>query len=336
MKRTQRFKIIATSAVAIAALGGAAVGTMPLVSEQHVSAAATSVDVASLYNSAQKKFAARNVTGGLADLASALKVVGNDADALALQAIWSDQADDTTTRDAALTKLSTVNSATATSARNIIEGVTAAAAIVPDTSPKTVGASTAIVVLGYGLNANGKMAPELVNRVTAAKEQALVADSAPIVVSGGAPKKNVTEAAAMRTWLVSNRIPASRITVEDKSTSTVSNAQNTAAILKQRNISNIVLVTSPDHVRRAAADFAAVGLKVTDAVTTRTNLSKFQKPLSKEGQSGIRYEATLAAKIPAKKTEGLQLPGNLPDTGPGLITEIGGKIIESLMSGSKG
>ncbi|MFW0788193.1 YdcF family protein [Gordonia sp. CPCC 205333] len=336
MTTPRRFKIAAAGVIAAAAIGGTVVGTLPQTSTTSVTHTADTVDAGKLYNSAQKKFASGDVTGGLADLATALKAVANDADALALQAIWSDQADDTATRDAALTKLSTVNSTAAATARNVIDGVSAAAAIIPDTAPKAVGGRTAIVVLGYGLTASGKMASELVNRVTAGKGQADVAATAPIVVTGGAPKKGVTEASAMRKWLVDKGISSARITAEDKSTSTVSNAQNTAALLKQRGISDIVLVTSPDHIRRAAADFAGAGLKVTATVTTATNLSKYSKALTKDQQKGIRLESTRAAKIPVTKTEGIQLPGSLPDTGPGLITEIGGKIIESLITGSKG
>ncbi|WP_050949886.1 YdcF family protein [Gordonia effusa] len=336
VKTPRRFKIVAASAIAVAAIGGTVVDTLPQTSTVSVTHTADTVDAGKLYNSAQKKFAAGDVTGGLTDLSTALRVVANDADALALQAIWADQADDAKTRDAALTRLSGVNSAAATTARNIIDGVTAAAAIIPDTTPKAVSGRTAIVVLGYGLTANGKMAPELVKRVTAGKEQADVAAGAPIVVTGGAPKKGVTEAAAMRNWLVGKGIAASRITAEDKSTSTVSNAQNTATLLKLQGITDVVLVTSPDHIRRAAADFAGAGLKVTGTLTTATNLSKYSKALTKDQQKGIRLESTRAAKIPVTKTEGIQLPGSLPDTGPGLITEIGGKILEGLMTGSKG
>ena len=146
----------------------------------------------------------------------------------------------------------------------------------------------------------------------------------------------------MKKWLVANGVEASRVTAEDKSVSTVSNAQNTAAILGARGISDVVLVTSPNHIRRAAADFAAVGLKVGGSVTTPTDLAKYLTPLTKDQQKGIRLEATRAAGIPATKQVQLPipsvpgLPNNLPDTGPGLIPEIGGKILDQLLqTGSK-
>ncbi|NMO01686.1 YdcF family protein [Gordonia sp. TBRC 11910] len=335
MNRGRRFKVVAVGTVVAAAVGGAAVGALPVAQSTSITHTADSIDAGKLYNSAQKKFEAGDVTGGLTDLASAVKVAGNDADILALQAIWSDQVDDTTARNTALTKLASTNATAAATARNIIDGVTAAAALVPDARPKNVVGQTAIVILGGGV-AGGLSAPELVNRLTVGAEQARIAASAPIIVSGGAPKGSAAAASGMRKWLIGKGISASRIATDDASTSTVTSAQNTAAILKLRGVSDAVLVTSPNQLRSAAADFAGAGLKVAAAVTTSTDLSKYATPLTKDQQKGIRLESTRAAKIPASKTEGLLLPGSLPDPGPGLITDIGGKMIEGLFTGSKG
>lgn len=284
-----------------------------------------------MYNAAQQKFASGDVAGGLEQLKQYLVVAPIDADALALQAIWGVQGGDATAGQAALSRLAGINPALATTARNIIDGVDAAAKIVPDTAPKAVSGRTAIVILGYGLNGNGSMAPELVRRVTAGQQQAELTTAAPIVVTGGAPKSGVTEAAAMKKWLVGKGVDAARISAEDKSGSTVANAQNTAEILRGQGISNIVLVTSPNHIRRAAADFAAVGLRTVATVTTATELEKYATPLPLERQKGIRLEATRTARIPATRQLGLPLPQTLPDPGPGLIPEIGGKILDSLL-----
>lgn len=338
MTRVKRFRYTAVAVIAAAAVGGG-LGALPTVDHTPVHTTATSIDPASLYNSAQQKFAGGDVAGGLDVLKQALTVAPADADSLALQAVWADQADDSGTSKAALSRLTMINPTLATTARNIIEGVTAAAAIVPDTTPKSVSGSPAIVILGYGLGADGTIAPELVNRLTAGKSQADASPALPIVVTGGVPKKGVTEAAAMQKWLVANGVAGSRITPEDKSGSTVANAQNTAAILASRGIRDIVLVTSPNHIRRGAADFAATGLRVVATVTTATDIGKYTSPLTRDQQKGIRLEATRTGKIPVTKQSGLQLPQdlpqNLPDTGPGLIPEIGGKILQQLLgSGS--
>ncbi|MFT4396622.1 YdcF family protein [Gordonia lacunae] len=329
MTRVKRRKIAAAATIAVAALGGVAVGTLPAENVSVVTTA-SAIDPAGLYNEAQSKFAGGDVAGGLELLQQVLAVAPADSHALALQAIWSDQLDDVVVGRSALNRLSMMNPGLATTARNIISGVATAAQIVPSTTPQPVSGRVAIVVLGYGLNANGKMAPELVNRVSAGKAQSEVTTGAPIVVTGGVPKKGVTEAAAMRTWLVDNGVSASRILVEDKSGSTVGNAQNSAEILRAQGIRDIVLVTSPNHIRRGAADFGAMGLRVVGSLTTATDLEKYRTPLTKAQQTGIRLEATRTARIPATHEPGL-LPQNLPETGPGLIPEIGGKILQELL-----
>lgn len=329
MTRVKRRKIAAAATIAVAALGGVAVGTLPAENASVVTTA-SAIDPAGLYNEAQSKFAGGDVAGGLELLQQVLAVAPADSHALALQAIWSDQLDDVVVGRSALNRLSMMNPGLATTARNIISGVATAAQIVPSTTPQPVSGRVAIVVLGYGLNANGKMAPELVNRVSAGKAQSEVTTGAPIVVTGGVPKKGVTEAAAMRTWLVDNGVSASRILVEDKSGSTVGNAQNSAEILRAQGIRDIVLVTSPNHIRRGAADFGAMGLRVVGSLTTATDLEKYRTPLTKAQQTGIRLEATRTARIPATHEPGL-LPQNLPETGPGLIPEIGGKILQELL-----
>ena len=91
--------------------------------------------------------------------------------------------------------------------------------------------STNIVVLGAGLYDDGTMRPILVDRLQAALQLARKYRLVPIITSGGAPKAGVTEARAMREWLVANGVDPRRITEEGKSWSTVENARNSACIL---------------------------------------------------------------------------------------------------------
>ncbi|CAM3667556.1 YdcF family protein [Smaragdicoccus niigatensis] len=265
-------------------------------------AVAAEDDAAGLYNQAQQKFTNREAAGGLAALQQMLALTPNNADALALQAIWSEQLDDTGTRDAALSRLAQVDSAKAQTARNVIDGVNFAAAIVPSTQPVPADSSMAIVILGFGLLDDGSMRPELVSRLSTGLLQANTVPDIPIVVTGGNPKRGISEGAAMQKWLLDQGVPESRILVEDKAPSTVGNAQNSTALLQQRGISKVVLVTSPNHIRRAAADFAGAGTKVVGTVTTDTDLAASLTPYTREQQAGIRLEATRAAAFPVTKT----------------------------------
>ncbi|QBJ97217.1 YdcF family protein [Rhodococcus sp. ABRD24] len=115
--------------------------------------------------------------------------------------------------------------------------------------------TTHVVVLGAGLHDDGTMRPVLVSRLRAALQLAQQYPFAPIIVSGGVPKSGVTEAQAMRQWLVANGVLPFRITEENTSRSTVENAARTDAILQQRGAPGAVVVTSPDHLQRAMVDF---------------------------------------------------------------------------------
>ncbi|PTR28901.1 DUF218 domain-containing protein [Rhodococcus sp. OK519] len=115
--------------------------------------------------------------------------------------------------------------------------------------------TTNIVVLGAGLYDDGTMRQLLVSRLQGALQLAQRFPLAPIIVAGGVPKSGVTEAQAMRQWLVANGVPAFRITEENRSRSTVENAVNTNRILADRGASGAVVVTSPDHLQRAMVDF---------------------------------------------------------------------------------
>jgi uncharacterized SAM-binding protein YcdF (DUF218 family) len=96
------------------------------------------------------------------------------------------------------------------------------------------------------------------------------AGKAPVVVlSGGSDPRTsrMSEAEAMLWLLKDLGVPNSAVLMEDKSRTTVQNAQFTAAILKERGIEHILLVTSALHMRRATERFEAEGLTVTPAPT---------------------------------------------------------------------
>ena len=103
---------------------------------------------------------------------------------------------------------------------------------------------TNIVVLGAGLFDDGTMRPMLVDRLQAALQLARQYPQSPIITSGGAPKAGVTEARAMREWLVANGVNPGRITEEGTSWSTVENAINSARILADRGATGVVVVSS--------------------------------------------------------------------------------------------
>ncbi|QXF82400.1 MULTISPECIES: YdcF family protein [Rhodococcus] len=114
---------------------------------------------------------------------------------------------------------------------------------------------THLVVLGAGLTEDGEIRPVLEERLEATLLAAHRYPESPIVVTGGAPRNGITEARAMKDWLVARGIPPERITEETRSTSTVENARFTNTVLLERRATGAVLVTNRDHLQRAMINF---------------------------------------------------------------------------------
>ena len=122
--------------------------------------------------------------------------------------------------------------------------------------------SLCIVVMGFGLNADGTMRQELVNRLNVALDLALEYPNAYILVTGGqtGAVDGITEAGQMGDWLQKQGIPKSRIIRETASLSTTANAVNCYKLLNRAypQVDSIAVVTSDYHIRQSCAMFAAV------------------------------------------------------------------------------
>ena len=132
------------------------------------------------------------------------------------------------------------------------EEVTSAAPVVLDVLDP---ARVPVVVLGAGLYPDGSIRPVLDARLRAAKTIADRYPTAPLIVSGGVPRSGVTEGAAMTRWLTSHGVPPDRISTEQTSTSTASNAAYVAPMLTAINAYAAVVVTTADHLPRALVEF---------------------------------------------------------------------------------
>lgn len=130
--------------------------------------------------------------------------------------------------------------------------------VLPDGLPEDD--SLCIVVLGYCLVSDGSMHKELIGRLETALAAAEKYPNAYIACTGGGTASGnrcVTEAGQMAAWLMDHGIDESRIIKEDKSLSTIENAQFTTALLSAEypQIQNLVVVTSDYHVFRGCLYF---------------------------------------------------------------------------------
>lgn len=80
---------------------------------------------------------------------------------------------------------------------------------------------------------------------------------APVLIFSGAAqdKSGPSNAEAMRREARTEGVPDSAILIEQESTTTKQNAENTQNIFAQNNITSVILVTSGYHQRRAGLEF---------------------------------------------------------------------------------
>lgn len=74
-----------------------------------------------------------------------------------------------------------------------------------------------------------------------------------IIVSGGKGLgEDITEAEAMKRYLVSKGVDSSKILMENKSGSTMANLINSQAIMKEKGLKTSVIVSNKYHLKRAS------------------------------------------------------------------------------------
>lgn len=77
-----------------------------------------------------------------------------------------------------------------------------------------------------------------------------------LIFSGAAADKTgPSNAEVMQKQALSEGIPQSAIIIEDLSTNTAENAQNTATVVQKMGLKRVILVTSAYHQRRASIEF---------------------------------------------------------------------------------
>lgn len=133
----------------------------------------------------------------------------------------------------------------------------------------------AIVVLGGGVrgHAGYRFPPVDLNRSADreffASQLYKAGRSKTIILSGGADPLGTGEisSAGMKVFLINLGIPSRDIITGTKSRNTVENLKEVTSILKQRNASVILLVTSALHMKRAYWLFSKTNLRVIPAPT---------------------------------------------------------------------
>lgn len=146
-----------------------------------------------------------------------------------------------------------------------VSGLMTAAACVPPPADATV------IVLGAALRGEDP-SPMLQGRLEAAAVYLKAHPGASCVVSGGQNEdESLSEAEAMKRYLVEHGIEASRIYLEDGSTNTRENLQMSREVIEQQGLSEaVVIATQEFHQLRARLYAKEVGFETIGALTVHT------------------------------------------------------------------
>ncbi|MDV8020875.1 YdcF family protein [Rhodococcus sp. IEGM 1330] len=278
-------------------------GSITAVAEPEASAPATvaesvrSADVEQ-YNDAQDALVKGRYDAGFAVLDALATAAPEDANVAALQTFYANATADTGALAEHGARLRGLSPTLADAVDRAIAVIDDAATETIDFAPTTDGPRTAIVVLGLGLNGDGSMAPELVARLRSAVAAAERSPESPIIVTGGNPQSGITEADAMQRWLVDDGIAADRIHTESAANSTVQNTQRTTALAAEIDIENLVLATTPSHLRRAISDFEIAGSDVIGAATSTPDDLPDLPALAPTARLGMTVDASKILGIP--------------------------------------
>lgn len=132
--------------------------------------------------------------------------------------------------------------------------------VLPDGLPEDD--SLCIVVMGFGLNEDGSIRPELEQRLKVALRSAQKYPAAYVLVTGGQTGEadGVTEAGQMAAWLQNNGVGKNRIIQEKQSLSTTANAVNSYKLLTKSypQVNSVAVITSDYHIKDSCALFAVV------------------------------------------------------------------------------
>ncbi len=139
--------------------------------------------------------------------------------------------------------------------------------ILPEGLPDTD--ELALVVLGFQLEPDGGMRPELIERLKVALASAERYPHALIVCTGGgtaSENPSATEAGRMAEYLIANGIAPERIIVEDRSQTTAQNAAFSCAILASQypQVHKLAILSSDYHIATGVLLFGAQSILTAD------------------------------------------------------------------------
>ncbi len=143
----------------------------------------------------------------------------------------------------------------------------------------------AIIVLGCGLNSDGSPSHTLKNRLDGCLEYFDKNPHCYVVVTGGMDRFNhITEASAMKKYLVENGVPADRILMDEKAENTKENFTYSMQLLENYGVKTdrIAFVTNSFHIFRATQYAKQAGFSGIKAFSVTTDPAVFVPAVLRE------------------------------------------------------
>lgn len=109
-----------------------------------------------------------------------------------------------------------------------------------------------LVALGKRLNNDGSFHQEMLERCNTVSKALLSNEYDIAVLCGGLanPRAKLTEAQAMRDYIVNKKVAPNRLILEDKSKTTLQNAKFSKKIINDLGVNTIYLCSSAVHLNR--------------------------------------------------------------------------------------
>lgn len=110
----------------------------------------------------------------------------------------------------------------------------------------------ALVVLGNRMKDDGNLSETAILRLETTLQAIELFKPDYVILSGGLanPIAGITEAAAMKDYLLRQGVNPDKLITEEESISTLQNAKFTVSLARQRKIDDLVIITTPEHLAR--------------------------------------------------------------------------------------
>ncbi len=157
-----------------------------------------------------------------------------------------------------------------------------AAAVVADGLSDRLGRADAAVVLGNEVLRNGQPSKRLQARLDKAAALFHAGLFGTIIVSGGVGAAGFDEADVMKSYLVSQGVPAAQVITDSKGSNTLLTARNASKIMRGQGFSSAIVISQYFHITRSRVFLKDAGVPVVysahaDYVELRDLYSTFRE-----------------------------------------------------------